>query len=81
MCLCSFMAAEYDDLPDAVKAEVQTFADVNVAWHARMLTAASVRLLAKEVESAEAKCQRLPVGRPDLDPRGFAQAVIDAGRL
>jgi TetR/AcrR family transcriptional regulator, transcriptional repressor for nem operon len=32
MCLCSFMAAEFDDLPDIVKAEVQTFADVNVAW-------------------------------------------------
>ncbi len=32
MCLCSFMAAEYDDLPEPVKVEVQTFADVNVAW-------------------------------------------------
>ena len=32
MCLCSFMAAEYDDLPDMVKKEVQTFADVNIAW-------------------------------------------------
>ena len=37
MCLCSFMAAEYDDLPDAVKTEVQTFADVNVAWLSDML--------------------------------------------
>src|ERR1700735_3088227 len=41
MCLCSFMAAEYDDLPDAVKTEVQAFADVNAAWLARMLAAAS----------------------------------------
>lgn len=40
MCLCSFMAAEYDDLPDAVKTEVQTFASVNVAWLAKMLAAA-----------------------------------------
>src|SRR5215475_14408831 len=40
MCLCGFMAAEYDDLPDAVKTEVQTFADVNVAWLARMLASA-----------------------------------------
>lgn len=32
MCLCSFMAAEYDDLPDIVKVEIQTFADVNIAW-------------------------------------------------
>src|ERR1700761_8071739 len=42
MCLCSFMAAEYDDLPDSVKTEVQAFADVNVAWLTRMLAAASV---------------------------------------
>ena len=41
MCLCSFMAAEYDDLPDTVKTEVQAFADVNVAWLTRMLAAAA----------------------------------------
>lgn len=40
MCLCGFMASEYDDLPDPVKAEVQTFADVNAAWLARMLAEA-----------------------------------------
>ncbi len=38
MCMCGFMAAEYDDLPDAVKAEVQAFADVNVAWLAKVLS-------------------------------------------
>lgn len=42
MCLCSFMAAEYDDLPEPVKAEVQTFTEVNVAWLRKMLTAAGV---------------------------------------
>jgi TetR/AcrR family transcriptional repressor of nem operon len=42
MCLCSFMAAEFDDLPEAVKKEVQTFADVNVAWLGRALSAAAV---------------------------------------
>src|ERR1700689_3379032 len=41
MCLCSFMAAEYDDLPDAVKEEVQTFADVNVAGLGKGLSAAA----------------------------------------
>ncbi len=30
--MCGFMFAEYDDLPDAVKREVQAFADVNTAW-------------------------------------------------
>ena len=39
ICLCSFMAAEYDDLPEPVKTEIQTFADVNVAWLSRMLSA------------------------------------------
>src|ERR1700710_421976 len=40
LCLCSFMSAEYDDLPDAVKKEVQAFADVNVAWLSKVLAAA-----------------------------------------
>ena len=42
MCLSGFMAAEYDDLPEAVKIEVQTFADVNVAWLSRALVASKV---------------------------------------
>lgn len=42
MCLCGFMAAEYDDLPGPIRIEVQSFADVNVAWLARMLSATSV---------------------------------------
>jgi TetR/AcrR family transcriptional repressor of nem operon len=37
MCMCGFMAAEYDALPDAVRVEVQAFADVNVAWLAKVL--------------------------------------------
>ncbi len=40
MCLCGFMAAEYDDLPEAVKIEVKAFADLNVAWLAKVLSAA-----------------------------------------
>ena len=42
MCLSGFMAAEYDDLPEAVKKEIQTFADVNVAWLSKVLSAAKV---------------------------------------
>ncbi|MEJ0040900.1 MAG: TetR/AcrR family transcriptional regulator [Rhizomicrobium sp.] len=41
MCLCSVMAAEYDDLPEPVRAEVRSFADVNVAWLSRVLSAAA----------------------------------------
>lgn len=54
MCLCSFMAAEYDDLPDAVKKEVQTFADVNVAWLSKLLSAAGVVSSGKSEERARA---------------------------
>ncbi len=38
MCLCGIMAAEYDDLPEAVKAEVTGFADDNVAWLSGVLS-------------------------------------------
>lgn len=41
MCLCGILAAEYDDLPDAVKVEVSAFADVNVAWLTKVLALAS----------------------------------------
>ncbi|MHC1481302.1 TetR/AcrR family transcriptional regulator [Frateuria aurantia] len=42
LCLCSYMAAESDDLPEIVMAEVKTFADVHVRWLGNMLTAAGV---------------------------------------
>jgi TetR/AcrR family transcriptional repressor of nem operon len=54
MCLCSFMAAEYDDLPDAVKKDVQTFADVNVAWLAKVLSAAAVVAAGESEQRARA---------------------------
>ena len=41
ICLCSFMSAEYDDLPEPMKKEVLAFADVNVAWLTRVLSAAT----------------------------------------
>jgi TetR/AcrR family transcriptional regulator, transcriptional repressor for nem operon len=82
MCLCSFMAAEYDDLPDAVKAEVQTFADVNVAWLARMLTAASVpaskrETRARAIFAAVAGAQLMARSRADLK---LFDALIDSFR-
>ncbi|WP_225032609.1 TetR/AcrR family transcriptional regulator [Paraburkholderia sp. XV] len=42
ICLCSFMAAETDDLPEVVMKEVRTFADVNVAWLSKLLSAAGL---------------------------------------
>jgi TetR/AcrR family transcriptional repressor of nem operon len=40
ICLCSFMAAETDDLPDPIKLEVRKFAEVNIAWLTQVLLAA-----------------------------------------
>ena len=42
LCLCSFMAAEHDDLPAAVADEIQIFADVNIAWLSKVLLAGSI---------------------------------------
>ncbi|MBV8625435.1 MAG: TetR/AcrR family transcriptional regulator [Herbaspirillum sp.] len=37
ICLCSFLAAETDDLPEAIRSEVRKFAEINIAWLQRML--------------------------------------------
>jgi len=71
LCLCSFMSAEYDDLPDAVKTEVQAFADVNVKWLSRTLAAASVpkrkcEALARAIYVAVAGAQLMARSRADL---------------
>ena len=72
MCLCSFMAAEYDDLPEAVKKEVQAFADVNVAWLSRMLSAAAVvdsgesEQRARAIFAAVAGAQLMARSRSDI---------------
>ena len=50
LCLSSFMAAEYEDLPDEVQAEVKAFADANIAW-------LSARLAATGLGSPE-QCER-----------------------
>jgi TetR/AcrR family transcriptional repressor of nem operon len=42
ICLCSFMSAQFDDLPELVKTEVQAFADVNISWLKKTLVAAKV---------------------------------------
>ena len=82
MCLCSFMAAEYDDLPDPVKTEVQAFADVNVAWLSRMLAAASVpggahETKARAIFAAVAGAQLMARSRADLS---LFDTLIDSFR-
>lgn len=72
LCLGSFMAAEYDDLPEAVKKEVQTFADVNVAWLSKALSAAAVvcpdesERRARAIFAAVAGAQLIARSRSDL---------------
>ncbi|MGT2454071.1 TetR/AcrR family transcriptional regulator [Cupriavidus basilensis] len=72
MCLSSFMAAEYDDLPEAVKKEVQIFADVNVAWLAKVLSAAAIvgseesELRARAIFAAVAGAQLMARSRSDI---------------
>ena len=84
MCLCSFMAAEYDDLPEAVKQEVQTFADVNVAWLSKMLSAASLvnseesEPRARAIFAAVAGAQLMARSRSDIS---LYDALIDSYRV
>ncbi|MFL6709880.1 MAG: TetR/AcrR family transcriptional regulator [Massilia sp.] len=72
MCLASFMAAEYDDLPEQVQGEVRAFADVNVAWLTRMLVAAGVSAPAEAaprghaIFAAVAGAQLMARGRADI---------------
>ncbi len=72
MCLGSFMAAEYDDLPEVVQAEVRGFADVNVAWLAKTLAAAGLSgadeatRRAEAIFAAIAGAQLMARGRADI---------------
>jgi TetR/AcrR family transcriptional repressor of nem operon len=72
LCLGSFMSAEYDDLPEAVKKEVQTFADVNVSWLSRILVAAKIadgeqsELRARAIFAAVAGAQLMARSRSDI---------------
>lgn len=83
MCLCSFMAAEYDDLPEAVKQEVRTFADVNVAWLSKALSAGAVvrseasEKRARAIFAAIAGAQLMARSRSDIS---LYDALIDSYR-
>lgn len=77
ICLCSFMSAEYDDLPDPVKQEVSAFAEINVAWLAKVLSAATdldaaaCQRRASAIFAAVAGAQLMARSRADI-------AVFDA---
>lgn len=83
MCLSSFMAAEYDDLPDAVKKEVQIFADVNVEWLSKVIVDAKLakkdnaRRRACAIYAAVAGAQLMARSRADL---ALFDAIIESYR-
>lgn len=72
LCLSSFMAAEYQDLPQAVLSEVRAFADINVAWLANVLadsglgSAAVCERRAKALYTAVAGAQLIARTRQDI---------------
>jgi len=72
MCLASFMTAEFDDLPPAVRKEVETFTDVNVAWLSKALTDAGIvsakdaKKRAHAIFAAVAGAQLMARGRADI---------------
>ncbi len=84
MCLCSFMAAEYDDLPDAVKTEVQAFTDINVVWLRKVLSAANVvspeqsEPRARAIYAAVAGAQLMARSRSDI---ALFDALIESYRV
>lgn len=71
LCLCSFMSAEYDDLPERVRDEVQQFTDVQVAWLTTVLSQAydsppaEIEARARSVYAAVAGAQLIARGRSD----------------
>ncbi|WP_188566227.1 TetR/AcrR family transcriptional regulator [Undibacterium terreum] len=71
ICLCSFMTAEYDDLPAGVQAQVQAFADVNVAWLDKVLQMTGMKrkpaeLRARAIFAAVSGAQLMARGRADI---------------
>lgn len=72
LCLCSFMSAEYDDLPAEVQKQVQAFADVNVTWLSKTLIATGLvgpeesETRARSIFAAVAGAQLMARSRSDI---------------
>nr|WP_221403877.1 TetR/AcrR family transcriptional regulator [Pseudoduganella umbonata] len=82
ICLCSFMSAEYDDLPPVAQQEVQAFAEINVAWLGKMLQAAGMApaeadVRAHAIFAAVSGAQLMARGRADI---ALFDALIDSYR-
>ena len=83
ICLCSSMSAQFDDLPDVVKTEVQAFTDVNVAWLKKTLIAAKIATpreaekRARAIYSGIVGAQLMARGRADI---ALYDSLIDSYR-
>jgi len=84
MCLCGIMAAEYDDLPPEVRAEVDAFTDVNVRWLSDVLSICRPQLSDDEkqqqalaIYAAVEGAQLVARGRDDI---GVFDATVQAYR-
>lgn len=84
MCLCGLMAAEYDDLPESVKAEVKGFADDVVAWIGQVLarldpsrSSEDIRQQAFAIYAAVLGAQLTARGRGDIS---MYDAIIEGYR-
>lgn len=73
LCLVSFMAAEYDDLPDEVRTEVQSFVDVNVAWLTKVLVSMG---LAREISEQRAQSIYAAVAGAQLMARSRSDIAL-----
>lgn len=81
LCLSSFMAAEYEDLPAEVMGEVKAFADINVAWLKQVLMDAHLgdaeqcERRARAIYTAVAGAQLIARTRLDI---GLFDELIDS---
>lgn len=84
MCLCGIMAAERDDLPPEVRAEVDRFVEINIGWLTKVLRERksgsgnkSAQRRALAVFAAIEGAQLVARGRGDI---AMYDAAIDAYR-
>jgi TetR/AcrR family transcriptional repressor of nem operon len=83
MCLCSFLSAQFDDVPDEVKKEVLTFIDVNIRWLKKLLIAAKIaspkeaEKRARAIYSAIAGAQLMARSKADI---ALYDTLIDSFR-
>ncbi|MBC3209442.1 MULTISPECIES: TetR/AcrR family transcriptional regulator [unclassified Pseudomonas] len=72
LCLVSFMAAEYEDLPEPVKDQVKKFAEINIEWLTQVLAAAGsaseerCKARARAIYAAVAGAQLVARSRGDI---------------